>query len=220
MVISRPLGMFWNSSSILCYKKAQLLFSSWSSLELHHERSGVADTQSALAGKGIRNPVPEAAPGEGPRPSAAQPDAATGCLRSAGVSMWGRAAAWPPCSCCPGQGAVFFPPSCSSPLFRFSHLFFPLCPARVSFADSAAPWHMQSFAHLSGQALSTCRGIEGKVDTIHNSSRASFRDASGVYRSWQPVSQPQGSWVLESGSEGLGILLFLLLNYGGSWGFN
>lgn len=34
MVISRPLGTL-NSSSILCYKKAQLLFSSWSSLELH-----------------------------------------------------------------------------------------------------------------------------------------------------------------------------------------
>lgn len=98
--------------------------------------------------------------------------------------------------------------------------FFPLCPARVSFAGSVAPWYMQSFAHLSGQALSTCRGIEGKVDTIRNSFCASFRDASGVYGSCQPVSQPQESWILESGSERLGILLFLLLSYGGIWGFN
>lgn len=192
---------------------------SWSSLELHRERSGVADTQSALAGKGIRNPVPEAAPGEG-RPSAAQPDAAAGRLHSAGGLDVGQGCSLAPLFLLSRAEASLLPSLLLfSPFLLFSS-FFPLCPARVSFAGSAAPWHMQSFAHLSGQALSTCRGIEGKVDTICNSSRASFRDASGVYGSCQPVSQPQGSWILESGSEGLGILLFLLLSYGGIWGFN
>ena len=58
------------------------------------------------------------------------------------------------------------------------------------------------------------------MDTIRSSSRASFRDASRVYGSCRPVSQPQASWVLESRSEGLGTLLFLLLSYGASWDFN
>lgn len=161
-------------------------------------------------------------PERGRRPSAAQPGAAAAHLRSAGVSMGAGLWLGPCVLAVQGRGqSSSLPPALLPSLLLFSPfpLFssFPLCPARVSFAGSAAPWHVQSFAHLSGQALSTCRGTEGKVDTIRSSTRASFRDASGVYGSCRPVSQPQGSWVLESGSEGLGTLL---LSYGASWGFN
>ena len=178
---------------------------SWSSLELHRERSGVVDTQSALAGKGIRNPVPEAAPGGGGPQllSLMLPQGA--CVVLAARCGTGLQLG-PLVLAVQGRGQSSSLPPALLPFSAFL-IFFPLCPARVSFAGSAAPWYMQSFAHLSGQALSTCRGIEGKVDTICNSFCASFRDASGVYGSCQPVSQPQGSWILESGSERLNLVV-------------
>ena len=152
MVVSRPLGMFWNSSSMLCYMRRPSSFPhSWSSLEPHCERSDGEDTHSALVGKDMRKPMPEAAQGE-QRPSAAQPRDASGrpaqcwCMDlgqghgSASLLSLSRTEA----SLLPSLPLFF--------LFHFSHLFFPFA--------------LQGFLLLALQLLSTLRALPTSLDKL------------------------------------------------------
>lgn len=184
---------------MLCYENSQLLSLGQSSLELRCERSGREETQSAVLGKGIWKPTPEAVQGEG---WAALGYPAQCCLRHA-ARCWcidlGQGHGWASLLLLSRTEASPLP---SLLLFLLLPLFsspFPLCPARVFLVGSAAPQHTQSFARLSGQALSTLRGVEGKVDLTCNSYCTSFRDAGRVYRSCQiPRGLESGIWIRET----------------------
>lgn len=123
---------------------------SWSSLEPHCERSDGEDTQSALVGKDIGKPTPEAAQRE-QRPSA-QPGAASGrparcwCIDlgqgrgSASLLSLSRTEA----SLLPYLPLFF--------LFHFSHLFLPFA--------------LQGFLLLALQLLSTLRASPTSLDKL------------------------------------------------------
>lgn len=94
-----------------------------------------------------------------------------------------------------GPPHSLFPPSCS-PSFCFPAPF-PSCWLCSSLAHS-------ELAHLSGQALFTFRGIQGKVDVTPNSYCTFSRNAGSLWELPAHVPGPLG--LLECGSERPGTL--------------